>query len=454
MYTRRKLILCSNGEVLHYTLYVCVLCVYTEITAEHSKIVLPQLSCHVKKYQEYLKYKYDSLELISPLEMLDCFSTQYINLTLVGKEEDDDYFMFQKTEICESVTLAEALDVEGYEKKGVVILGGPGMGKSTLAINICKQWAKGDLLQSYDAVILLTLRDKKIQRAENIRDLLLTLDDEMRENVYKEIVKSNGENICFILEGYDELPYHLQRSSVFTKLTEELLKCTLVYTSRPEAYLSYSSFKVIKIDGFNKESVDKYISKAFEKLKNGEEMACKLKSQIHDNPVVRSILHIPINVAIVCLIFSHLATLPRTLTELYTLLCLRLILRHIITRTPNIKQVEKLQSLDHLPTDISEQFSQLCYIAYKGMKDEMVIFSSQDLAKFDVDEDNLSGMDLLLISPTISVAGREKSYNFLHLTLQEFCAAWYVSKLSAEEQVKLMSTIHYQTHFKMVWRFY
>ena len=302
----------------------------------------------------------------------------------------------------------------------------------------------------------MPLRDPEIQGAENIKDLLLTPDDELRENIYKEIVKSYGEKICFNLEGYDELPYHLQRESLFTKLTKKLPKCTLVYTSRPEAFLPFSTFKVIKINGFNDESVDNYVSKAFENLQNGEKMVCTLKSQVDDNPVVKSILHIPINVAIVCLIFSQFLTLPRTLTELYTLLCLRLILRHINTRTPNLERVEKLKSLDHLPVGISEHFSQLCYAAYKGMEGKMVIFSSQDLIKFSVDESNLRGMGLLVIAPTISVAGREKSYNFLHLTLQEFCTAWYISKLPSEKQIRLASIYYHQDqrHFKMVWRFY
>ena len=41
----------------------------TETTVE------TQLSCHMKTYQEHLKSLYKSLELVSPLEMLDCFST-------------------------------------------------------------------------------------------------------------------------------------------------------------------------------------------------------------------------------------------------------------------------------------------------------------------------------------------------------------------------------------------
>ena len=409
------------------------------------------------EYQELLKTRYMSLELISPLEMLDCFSTQYINLTLIREEKDNDPSgMFQQDKRCDSITVADALDVEGYHKKVLLILGGPGMGKSTFAINVCKQWAGGALLQNYDAVVLLVLRDPKIQGAKTIKDLLRIDDDDLRENVCKEIIKSNGEKVCFVFDGYDELPYDLQINSVFAEFIDKFPKCTLVYTTRPEAYYQtpYKGSKIIRINGFNEKSVDKYITEAFEKHENGEEMAFKLKAQVQNNPVIRSILNIPINVAIMCLIFFHYSTLPKTLTELYTKLCLRLILRHIITRTPNERQIQKLQSLSDLPTDVSEQFAQLCYVAYVGMENEKIIFSSQDLDEFGVAEDNLHCMGLLLIAPTTSVAGREKSYNFLHLTLQEYCAAWYISKLSAEDQVECMSTFHYQEKFNMVWRFY
>ena len=84
-------------------------------------------------------------------------------------------------------------------------------------INICKCWTQGSLLQNYDAVILLTLRTKKIQEAQTIADLLLTPDDELRENINKEIIRNLGEKICFILEGYDELPYQLHNHQCLLK---------------------------------------------------------------------------------------------------------------------------------------------------------------------------------------------------------------------------------------------
>ena len=80
--------------------------------------------------------------------------------------------------------------------------------------------------------------------------------------------------------------------------------------------------------------------------------------------MVESIIHVPINLAILCLIFFHLKTLPETLTELYTVLCLRFILRHIITRTPNEEDIEKLTSLNYLPKGISKNCFKLCFLHF------------------------------------------------------------------------------------------
>ena len=352
------------------------------------------------------------------------------------------------------LTLADVLNVEEEETKVILIEGAPGMGKSTLAIEICKCWANGELLEEYDAVILLSLRDPEIQAAKSIKDLLLVLDDELRECVYKEITKINGEGICFLLKGFDELPLQLRNSSIFSTLSEKLPKCTLMHTSRPEAcnQLRNIASHRIEIRRFKEEQVEEYINNAFENVEDGKEKAVKLIAQVKSNPSIRSIFYVPINVAIICHLFLLTLTLPNTLTELYTLLCLNLILRHINKHSPG--KVDYLSSLHNLPVPTNEQFYKLCLIAYRGREEDKIIFSSRELEKYGIDVNKLSGLGLLLIAPSASVYGREKSYNFLHLTVQEYCAAFYMSTLPDEEQVEHFKKYQFNNNFQIIWRMY
>ena len=434
-----------------------------------------QLTVNMSKYQEYLKIKYNSLPLSSPEELLECSSSEYVSLLLKRFNEQTQTseenlisapidHLFSKSfhgnkrtkGEGECLTLVDVLDVRGKNNKVILIEGGPGMGKSTLAIKLCKSWADGELLQEYDVVILLPLRDPEIQEAKNIKDLLLTEDEELRDEVYKEIVKEGGNGVCFMLEGFDELPQKLRSAPVFSKLADKLPRCTLVYTSRPEACdkLRRLAAHKIEICGFKEEQIDDYIKNAFQKVDNGEEKATKLISQVESNPTVKSILYVPINVAIICHLFLLTLQLPNTLTQLYTLLCLNLMLRHINKQNDGDAEVEYLDSFDNLPIGTSEQFLKLCLIAYRGRVDDRIIFSSRDIKCYGIDANKMRGLGLLLIAPSTSVYGREKSYNFLHLTLQEFCAAFHISKLCTQEQLECFNRFKFKDNFKMIWRFY
>ena len=448
---------------------------YPNITLLGKLSLRSKSTVSMSKYRQQLKYKYKSLSLSSPEEVLECRSLKYVNLFLTKFDEksktkkenlvsgylnsilknrsqlpqDTDRTMTDN----KSLTLADILDVR-EENKVILIEGGPGIGKSTLAIKICKCWADGELLEEYGAVILLPLRDPEIQAASNIGDLLLVENRNEREVLYDEITASEGDKVCFIFEGYDELPEQLRKAPVFAKIQKKLPKCTLMYTSRPEAcnQLRYTTSQRIEIRGFKEEQVDEYINNAFENVEDGKEKALKLTAQVKSNPSIRSILYVPINIAIICHLFLLTLTLPNTLTELYTLLCINLILRYINKHSPG--EVDFLDSLDQLPTGTSEQFSNLCLIAYRGREDNRIIFSSHEVKGYGIDPSMLSDLGLLLIAPSTSVYGREKSYNFLHLSVQEYCAAFYISKLPDKEQYECFKKYQFYDNFQMIWRMY
>ena len=424
----------------------------------------------MSKYRQQLKKKYNKLSLGSPEELLECKSSRYVNLLLTKfdkklKREREELLSGQLNNIMmrniplssadtRPLTIADVLNVKEEENKVILIEGGPGMGKSTLAMKICKCWADDELLEEYDAVILLPLRDPEIQAANIIGDLLLVENRNEREVLCDEITASEGDKVCFIFEGYDELPEHLRKAPVFAKLKEKLPKCTLMYTSRPEAsnQLQHVSSQRIEIRGFKEEQVDEYINNAFENVEDGKEKALKLTAQVKSNPSIRSILYVPINIAIICHLFLLTLTLPNTLTELYTLLCINLILRHINKHSHG--DIDYLDNLYELPVGISEQFSKLCLIAYRGREDDRIIFSSREIKVYGIDASMLSGLGLLLIAPSTSMYGREKSYNFLHLTVQEYCAAFYISKLPDKEQYECFKKYQFYNRFQMIWRMY
>ena len=427
---------------------------------------------NLSKYRQQLKYKYKSLSLSSPDEVLECKSSEYVNLYLTKFEEKSKThkgnlvsgylnsllkYPIKETERAiagrKSLTVADILDVKEGNKV-VLIEGGPGMGKSTLAINMCKCWAEDELLQQYDAVILLPLRDPEIQAANNTSDLLLIENENERKALYDKITASEGDKVCFILEGYDELPEQLRKAPVFAKLKEKLPKCTVIYTSRPEACNQLRSFAShrLEIRGFKEEQVNEYNVKAFEDVEDGKEKAEKLTAQVMNNPSIRSILYVPINIAILCHLFLLTLTLPTTLTELYTLLCLNLILRHINKNSPG--EISFLDSLDDLPAGVSKSFSDLCLIAFKGRMNDKIIFSSREIKGYGIDPNKLNGLGLLLVAPSTSIYGREKSHNFLHLTVQEYCAAFYISRLPDKEQEDYFKKYQFYDSFQMIWRMY
>ena len=437
-------------------------------------ILVGQLPSHylnfMSQYRQQLQDKYKLLQLISPDELLECKSSEYVNLKLMlvdnrTKRNREEVVSGLLNSIMKSnnqkqlsqgstLTLADVLDVEKEDKKVILIEGGPGMGKSTLAINMCKCWANGELLKEYDAVILLSLRDPEIQAAKHIKDFLQILDDELRDKVFKEIVKQNGDNICFILEGYDELPDQLRKSSIFTKLMEKLPKCTIMYTSRPEACekLRQLTARRIEIRGFEEKQMYDYISNAFEGEEDGKEKAIKLSSLVQSNQCIRSILYVPINIAIICHLFLLTLSLPETLTELYVLLCKNLILRQ--ANKCNNSQIEYIESLQNLPSPYDKHFYKLCEVSYKGSESDQIVFSGHELKKLGLDINEENGLGLLHIAPSISVHGREKTCNFLHLTVQEFCSAFYISMLQPQEQYQCFERNRFNCRFKMIWKFY
>ena len=99
-------------------------------------------------------------------------------------------------------------------------------------------------------------------------------------------------------------------------------------------------------------------------------------------------------------------------------------------------------------------FSTLCEMAFNGLQDDQLGFSQLPQILQECPGGRGTKPELLgLMSGAVSFpeTGEELSYQFTHLTVQEFLAAWFAAnKLSAEEQSKLFQEKWIKRRFKMM----
>ena len=299
--------------------------------------------------------------------------------------------------------------------------GAPG---STLAWELCRKWEQFSCMKQYSLVVLLRLREEEVQKISEVSDLFFPYESKDKKSLVEEVLESQGKGVLFLLDGFDELPDHLQRNGYLLKLIRGsfLPASTVLVTSRPSAtaklFTSCQPQRHVEVLGFTQESVEAYASSVFQSEPDTLE---KFKAYISasDNPAINSLMYIPLNAAIVVQIYCGCKSeslLPHTLTELYTQLCLTILNRFLEMEHPSVR-VEKFENL---PSDLYQQFLKLSKVAFEGVIKEELIFH-----ELPADLVHLGFLDAV----SALYGGGGVSYNFLHLTLQEFFAAYHISSL-------------------------
>ena len=378
--------------------------------------------------------KFTSLALIKKERMskeeMDRFTKQTIHGEIddIKKEKES----LSKHEICQSN--------RDIPPKCVLVEGAPGVGKSTFAWKLCRKWSKGKLLQQYRLVVLLRLRDKGVREAKSVSDLFHYYNHQVQQIVVEEIQASGGKGVLLLFEGYDELPAKLRtENSTFLDIitSKKLQEATVLVTSRPSASgLFYEECRDyitqhVEILGFTKENIQSYLQST---VGHNPSLLLGLQQYLTYYPHIRSMLYIPLNCAIVVEVYrvykNSKSLIPKTWTDLYSSLLHNLLLRYLDDHPLHQRQSWKSNSFCDLPTDVYKQLCEVGRIAFEGiLQDQQVIFS--DLPS---DFDSLGLMQCIPELYVDEVAS--KSFNFLHVTLQEYMAALYLSEQPVEKQIK------------------
>lgn len=406
----------------------------------------------IEQYASYLKSVYMKQKPPMYDKLPQIKVKKYIKLALIGKDditpEEADKFTLSTirgnihdiTRKKQPMTFEQIAQLEdGSEPKCILIEGAPGIGKSTFSWKLCRKWGKRKILQEYQLLVMLRLRDNRVRLATNILQLFRHPDIGTQEAAAKEIMRRRGKGLLLLLEGFDELPTDLRSEhSLFMRITTgvELPEATVMITSRPSAsdvLLATCRNDIsqhIEIIGFTPEDVQCYIKSAFE---DNPSLQSGLQEYLSCYPHMKSMMYVPLNCAIVTQVYRNSVKdkfIPKTMSDLYTSLVRSLLLRYLHEHPVHGRKVWRLRSFSDLPHDVFLQLRELGRIAYEGIvQGQQVIFSDLP-SEFD-------GLGLMQSTNELFVdEGVAVSFSFFHLTLQEFMAAFYLSEKPVERQIE------------------
>ena len=409
-------------------------------------------TCRITRYAEYLKAVYATSSLAKQDKFAPCLGLTYVKLALVTRERvtgtktdkltrltfETDY-VDRILRVKEEIKMDDIL--KGENIRLVVVEGAPGIGKSTLAWELCRQWPTMESLQRFSLVVLLKLREKEVQSAKSISDLFPWEDDLALSRLVAEKVKEeNGKGVLFVFDGFDEFPADLRKTSPVMKVIKGtfLPRSTIVLTSRPSATADLQPFLVsvnakhIEVVGFAETDIQSCAEQVFG---SGSDILARFNAYLSANPVVKGMMYNPLNCAIILEVYHATAEsgrpIPHTQTQLYTEMTLWHLSRYL-SETENSLATNLPSRLEDLPhdSDLYQQLVKVGKLAYNGGVKERMIF--EDLPE------GCEDLGLLVKHTALYRRNKTTTYNFFHLTMQEYMSAFYISQCPVDQQRTLL----------------
>ena len=362
----------------------------------------------------------------------------YINLDIELQPKSLKF----KEQVSEKKVITEIL-VENSGENHIIILGGPGAGKTTTVKHICQLLLKDEIEINFKFPILILLREisdsetiysrlKNIlgieiatKQEDNIRAIENTEFREKYINAYL-----NSLNIVLILDGFDEIKP--SRKDLFFKeiksLMNNLSSGLVILTSRSASY-SYSIDNSIEYEicDLSDKQVNKFVDKWF----NDRNIASQFKKNIKNSKFYDLSLR-PLTLAHLCAIYEKTKKFYDKPKSIYKKLVRLLIEEWDEERDINreskyadFDNERKFEFLSNFAYDLTINYSHKIYSEEDFENSYSRLYSSFGLPRNEknkvikeIEEHN-----------GIIIKSSYNSYEFVHKSMQEYLSAEYIVKL-------------------------
>ena len=365
-------------------------------------------------------------------------------------------------------------DIIDAKNKKILIVGRPGIGKTLFCTKFIRDWASGRVFNTtqdteldFQNAFLIKFRRFNSRPAEtlSLRELLARAEYSQGECLADEVwnyILENPEKVLILFDGMDEFVDHSRiayqtESNNYKDMVEEkmplaalyskiangklLPRAAVVTTTKPTAVSSIKDLtydKEYEILGFASEEVEEYVENFTKNAaENSSGTGEKIWQHISTNMNLFSLCYIPVNCFIICssllqvLRFhaekgSNLIAvgLPTKLTQIYKQTVKLFYFRH--NEQYRGKHLSREES-DEFPPE----FEQLGEVAFNGVKKRKVIFVKSEVKGLEN-----SALFHQMPDRQISPFEYEAQFCFMHLTMQEFLAAKYITDTMNEEELR------------------
>uniref|UniRef100_A0A3B1IG89 B30.2/SPRY domain-containing protein n=1 Tax=Astyanax mexicanus TaxID=7994 RepID=A0A3B1IG89_ASTMX len=421
-----------------------------------------------------MKNRYESLfEGIKTQENRTLLNRIYTQLYIIegeseGVNEEHEIIKMEKTsnKYLQETPINSVMDNsvrqnQRKEDKGPKVLrtvltkGIGGIGKTVSVQKFILDWAEGTANQEVDFMFVLPFRELNLIKDEqySLYTLLCNFHPELKD---RDSRICDGRKVVFIFDGLDEsrIPLNFSQcekvsditatSSVGMLITNllkgELLPSAHIWiTSRPAAanqippqYIN----RVTEIQGFNDPQKEEY----FRKRISDQDQAQKIISHIKTARSLHIMCHIPVFCWISATVLQRImrqsnTEIPKTLTEMYS---------HFLITQTNMKNEKYEENFNWDPEKVLKSnramLLKLAKLALHQLMKGNMMFYEDDLREcgIDVIEASVYSGICTEIFREECVLYQRKVYSFVHLSFQEFLAAFYVFHCYLSKNVKTL----------------
>ncbi|XP_029901755.1 protein NLRC3-like [Myripristis murdjan] len=338
----------------------------------------------------------------------------------------------------------------------VMTKGVAGIGKTVLTQKFTLDWAEHKANQHVHFTFPFTFRELNLLRGKKF-SLVELVHHFFTETKEAGISRFEQFQVVLIFDGLDEcrLPLDFKNNQILTDVTEStsvdvlltnLIKGNLLpsahvwITTRPAAANQIPPEcvgMVTEVRGFTDPQKEEYFRKRF----RDEEQASRIISHIKTSRSLHIMCHIPVFCWITATVLEDVlktsegGDLPKTLTEMYIHFLL------VQSKVQNVKYHGRGETDPLWTPETREMILSLGKLAFEQLEKGNLIFYEADLAECGIDiraASVYSGVFTQIFKEERGLY-QDKVFCFVHLSLQEFLAALYVSLTFINSGVSLLS---------------